>query len=67
MSPETFIIFTPDRGDPSWSQDRVSVTGSSEVVAVEDLPQSAFIWRNFRVSVVFKVGGVDLGSTSARA
>ncbi len=46
MSPETFIIFTPDRGDPSWSQDRVSVTGSSEVVAVEDLPQSAFIWRN---------------------
>lgn len=53
-----FVTFTPARDDPSWSRGWARTSA-----AIEDLPQSAFIWHNFRVSVVFKVGGVDLSKS----
>jgi hypothetical protein len=64
--PDTFVAFTPDRQDPSWGRGWVPVNHCGEPTAVEDLPQSAFLWRNFQVSVVFKLGGVDFSQSMAR-
>jgi hypothetical protein len=63
MAPQTFVAFTPDRDDPSWRQGWTSAIEMSSPLGIEELPQSAFVWHNFRVTVVFKVGGVDLSKS----
>jgi hypothetical protein len=59
MPADTFIAFSLDRQDPSWSRDWVPADDLSHPTPFEDLPQSAFIWTNFQVRVVCKLGGVN--------
>jgi hypothetical protein len=63
MAPQTFVAFTPDRDDPSWSHGWTSDIEMSAPPGIEELPQSVFIWHDFRVTVVFKVDGVDLSKS----
>ncbi|MCA2216071.1 hypothetical protein [Jidongwangia harbinensis] len=63
MPAGTFVTFTPDRRDPSWSRTWVPADAHARPTAFEDLPRSAFQWTNFQVSIVFKLGGVDFSQS----
>jgi hypothetical protein len=63
MPADTFVTFSLDRQDPSWRRDWVPADALSHPTPIEDLPQSAFLWTNFRVKVIFKLGGVDFSQS----
>lgn len=63
MLPDTFVTFALDRQDPSWRGGWDPMIHLKEPTPFQDLPQSVFVWDYFQVTVVFRVGGVDLSQS----
>lgn len=55
------VGFSPASGDSSWTSAWVSSEVPYEQTPIEDLTQSAFLWGNFTVDVVFRIGSIDFG------
>ncbi|GAA1026041.1 hypothetical protein GCM10009557_02270 [Virgisporangium ochraceum] len=63
VEPETLLVFRPAARDPSWRPGWDPIIVGEQPVRLEDLGQSAFIWRNFRVQAEFRLGGADFSES----
>jgi hypothetical protein len=61
IRPSFEISFSPASGDVSWTAAWVPGEVPYEPAPVEDLTQAAFLWDNFTVDVVFRIGTIDIG------
>ncbi|MCQ1582608.1 hypothetical protein [Streptomyces parvus] len=59
------LSFVPSSGDKSWGPEWVPLDVFREPTAVEELPQSAFLWDNFKVDVSLRIGSGDFSKTAA--